>query len=184
MSTLDHAFRRTQEGDHQGFTDWVRRVELPLRASLRRFARRVDVEAIVQEALLRMWTLAPTLTLDGEDASLRYALRLARNLALREAERVARFSPPDPGGSEVPPEPRVDPDPVPDPGLLRAILHCIGRLPVKPRAALQARLAAGGLEPDRALADRLRMSLNTFLQNVVRARRHLARCLESKGISA
>ncbi len=182
MSTVDHAFWRTQEGDHEGFTDWVRRVELPLRASLRRFARSVDVEAIVQEALLRMWTLAPTLTLTGEDASLRYALRLARNLALREAERVARFDPLDPE-IEGSPETTIDPEPPSDPGLRQAILECIGRLPRKPREALLARLAANGLEPDRALADRLRMALNTFLQNVVRARRHLMRCLESRGIS-
>ena len=183
MSGLDHAFRRTQEGDHDGFTDWVRRVELPLRTSLKRFARRVDVEAIVQEALLRMWTLAPTLTLAGEDASLRYALRLARNLALREAERGSRFDPLDPVNVEGAPEAAVDPDPSPDPGLRQAILECIGLLPQKPRAALLARLAAGGLEPDRALADRLRMTLNTFLQNIVRARGHLMRCLESRGIS-
>ena len=34
----------------------------------------------------------------------------------------------------------------------------------------------------RTLAARLRMTVNTFLQNVVRARRHLAECLGSKGI--
>ena len=183
MSAVDVAFWRARSGDHEGFADWVRLVELPLRTSLRRLARRVDVEAIVQEGLLRMWLLAPTLALDGEDASLRYALRLVQNLALREAERLRRFDPLDPAQLEHSPELVVAPDPPPDPSLRRAILDCISRLPQKPREALQARLAGRGVEPDRALAERLRMSLNTFLQNIVRARRHLARCLESRGIA-
>ncbi len=183
MGETDLAFRRARSRDHEGFTDWVRRVEVPLRASLRRFARRVDVEAVLQEGLLRMWVLAPTLVLEGDDASLRYALRLVRNLALREAERLGRFDPLDPAGTENSTEATVDPEPPSDPALRQAILDCIARLPQKPREALLARLRGQGLAPDRALAERLRMSLNTFLQNVVRARRHLARCLESRGIS-
>jgi len=182
MSALDRAFRRTREGDHAGFTDWVRRIELPLRVSLRSFAHRVDVEAIVQEALLRMWVLARTLTLEGEDASLRYALRLARNLALREMERGKIFTPMNPG-TEPRSEPQVDPEPPSDPSLRRAILECLERIPRQARAALQARLDSGGADSDRALAARLRMTLNTYLQNIVRARKHFARCLESKGIS-
>jgi len=179
MTPIDQAFRRAQHGDPEGFTDWVRVVELPLRGSLRRFARHVDVESITQEGLLRMWRLAPTVKLEGEDASLRYAVVLVRNLALREIERNRIYVPEDPEGNE----PEVLPDPPPDPGLRRILIDCFGRLPRKPREALLARITRGGAEPDRTLADRLGMRPNTFLQNIVRARRHLARCLESHGVS-
>ena len=84
MTQVDTAFRAVSRGDHGAFARWVGLVEIPLRGSLRRFARQVDVEAIVQEGLLRMWRLASRVELEGEDASLRYALRLVRNLALRE----------------------------------------------------------------------------------------------------
>jgi len=32
------------------------------------------------------------------------------------------------------------------------------------------------------LAERLRMRLNTFLQNIVRARRSMEKCLEGRGV--
>ncbi len=184
MSELDDDFRRAQSGDPMGFEDWVRKVELPLRKGLRSFARHVDVEAIVQESLLRLWVLRSTLSLKGENASLRYALTVVRNLALQEAKRLQRFVPlpEDPDYSPDPPAlPRSDPPP--DPILRSAISDCIARLPAQPRNALVARLEGGGAEPDRALAARLHMRVNTFLQNVVRARRHLTECLESRGIS-
>src|SRR5437667_3742365 len=115
LSATDEAFRRAQRGNHDGFSEWVRRVEIPLRASLRRFARRIDAEAVVQEALLRMWILAPRLRLEGEEASFRYVLRIARNLALNEAGRLDRFDPLDPAELENSPEGAVHPDPPPDP---------------------------------------------------------------------
>jgi DNA-directed RNA polymerase specialized sigma24 family protein len=182
MSELDDAYLRAQSGDAVGFENWVRRVELPLRMSLRSFARQVDTEAIIQEGLLRMWVLAPTLALEGENASLRYALRVVYNLALHEAKRLQRFVPLDLEGTGVPSELTVEPEPPIDPGLRKAISDCISRLSKQARNALLARLH-GGLEPDRALADRLSMRLNTFLQNVIRARQHVAQCLESRGIS-
>lgn len=181
MTAIDEAYRRTQRGDSDGFAAWVRCVEPALRKSLRGFARHVDVEAMVQEGLLRMWVLAPTLALEGDDASLRYALRLVRNLALREAERMDRFVPLPP--AEEASAAVVDPDPPSDPGLRRTILDCLGRLPAGPRAALRGRLSSAGRLADRELALGLRMTLNTFLQNVVRARIHLADCLRSRGVA-
>jgi hypothetical protein len=44
---------------------------------------------------------------------------------------------------------------------------------------MDARLRGG---PDRDLASSLGMRLNTFLQNIVRARTLLSRCLEAAGI--
>ena len=38
------------------------------------------------------------------------------------------------------------------------------------------------LDPDRSLAERVGMKLNTFLQNVTRARRLLADCLRRRGV--
>jgi DNA-directed RNA polymerase specialized sigma24 family protein len=68
VTDLDDLYRRTQRGDSDAFTEWVRRVEPALRARLSPFARQVDVEAVIQEALLRMWRLAPKLELTGANA--------------------------------------------------------------------------------------------------------------------
>ena len=78
-------------------------------------------------------------------------------------------------------EPLIDPTPPPDPGLLRAIKDCLSRLRGKPRDALLARLARGHESHDRDIAKELGMAVNTFLQNVVRARKAVAACLEGKG---
>ena len=50
----------------------------------------------------------------------------------------------------------------------------------RPRKAMEARLQ--GATPDRDLAEELGMKLNTFLQNIVRARKALAGCLEESGV--
>ena len=66
--------------------------------------------------------------------------------------------------------------------LRRAIEDCRRRLPDRPARALQARLEGGGTEPDDRLAERLGMRRNTFLQNIVRARRFLMECLRQRGV--
>ena len=50
------------------------------------------------------------------------------------------------------------------------------------RAARWPRLDSGGFEPDETLAAGLRMRRNTFLQNITRARKLLAACLERHGV--
>jgi RNA polymerase sigma factor (sigma-70 family) len=179
VTRIDEAFERTRRADPSGFALWVQLCEIPLRKSLRRFARAVDVEAVMQEGLLRMWRLAPTLQLEGENASLRYATTLMRNLALSEARRLRKLTPADLAALEQSPEGRVDPDPPSDTALRQAILKCLAKLPERPREALLARLGGGD---DRASAAVLKMRPNTFLQNIVRARRFLAECLEGAGI--
>jgi hypothetical protein len=47
---------------------------------------------------------------------------------------------------------------------------------------MRARLADGHHQDDSALARHLGMTLNTFLQNIVRARQQLAKCLGAKGV--
>ncbi len=178
MSPIDAVFEQVRARSPAGFAEWLRLVELPLRASLRGFARVVDAEAVMQETLLRMWVVAERVELVGESASLRYALRVARNLALREAARLERFTPLVDDAEPV----LSRPDPRPDPALRRAIRECLERLPRQPLQALQARLRSHGLDPDRDLAARLGMRLNTFLQNVSRARKALRKCLEGRGV--
>ena len=179
MSEIDRAFERTREGEAEGFTSWVRLCETPLRQSLRSFDRVVDVEAVLQECLLRMWLLAPTLELSGEDSSLRYALTMARNLARSETRRLARVTPAELAELERLPEATVDPDPPSDPGLRRTIRKCFKRLAERSQQALLAR-ARG----DRDLHSATALGTNeaTFRKIVSRARQLLRLCLEHRGV--
>jgi RNA polymerase sigma-70 factor (ECF subfamily) len=173
-------------GDASAFARWLAGAEPRLRESLRSLAARIDVEAVLQETLLRVWQVAPRFVSDGgPDALLRLAVRIARNLAI-DTVRRNRLEPLDTEALErlaasvslvAPP-----PDARSDPLLRRAIDECRRKLPDKPAQALQARLESGGSEPDERLAERLRMRRNTFLQNIVRARRFLADCLRRHGI--
>jgi DNA-directed RNA polymerase specialized sigma24 family protein len=153
--------------------------EPPLRKSLRGFARYVDVEGVVQEGLLRMWRLAPSLSLTGENASLRYALRLVRHLAVDETRRLGKATPEDLEDLKRLPEPTVDPDPPTDESLRMAIRRCFEKLPRRPHEALAARLRGGS---DRSLDEGLGIKINTFLQNSVRARKLLDECLQRAGV--
>ncbi len=179
---LDELFRLARLGGREEFAEWMGIVEIPLRRSLRRFARAVDVEVVVQETFMRMWIVAcdPGRILEGRDSSLKFAFRVARNVALEEVRRsrLGRLVGLD--QLEDLPEGSYGYEPC-DPALARAIADCFRRLPDKPRKALGARLD-GDCLPDRVLAARLRMRLNTFLQNIVRARRGMEKCLEERGV--
>lgn len=181
MTEIDSAFLAARAGDAEAFADWMGRVERPIRFGLRRFARAVDVEGVVQETLMRMWLLARDASrpLTGEDASLRFAIGMARNLARAEARRLGREAhlPIDDSLEDS-----VPPDPPSDPGLARAIRECFEKLSRKPREALLARVRYGATTPDRSVAKLLLMSPNTFWQNIARARRQLADCLRGKGV--
>ena len=133
---------------------------------------------------LRIWQVAPRVRADGRpNALLRLAIRSARNLAIDEARRARRSD----SNPETLARALEDADTAageleaPDPWLRQAIVECRDALPDKPRAALSARIESIGSEPDAALAARLGMRLNTFLQNVTRAKRLLSSCLEGRG---
>ena len=181
MTDVDDHYRAMSDGDRGALAQWLGRVERPIRRSLEPFARAVDVEGVVQETLMRMWLMANdrSRALSGENASLRYAIGMGRNLARNEARRLRRevYLP----QGELP-EPAIVDDPPPDPGLRRVIEECLGRIAGRPLAALRARLANGHRLPDHEVASQIGMKVNTLLQNVVRARRQLAACLESKGV--
>ena len=177
----DHELHAIAAGDGDAFARWLARCESPLRRSLRRFAAAVDTEAVLQEALLRTWQVAPRCAPDGRPHGLlRLATRIARNLAVSEARRLRTLPTALPDGSEI--EPVVEPANVPDARVRAAFAACRDKLPAQPRAAIDARLAADGMHDDHHLAATLAMRTNTFLQNVTRARRLLAECLRKAGI--
>jgi RNA polymerase sigma-70 factor (ECF subfamily) len=167
-------------GDLEAFARWIARAERPLRESLRSFAARVDVEAVVQETLLRIWQVAPRVSPDGKPSPLlRLALRIARNLAI-DAVRRARTVPL--ADDQIDQSLTFATLHEVDPMLREAILVCREKLPAQPARALDARVQSAGAEPDAVLAMRLGMKLNTFLQNFTRARKLLADCLRARGI--
>ena len=166
-------------GDPDAFGRWIAGAERPLRDSLRSFASRVDIEAVLQEALLRTWQVAKRVeTGDKPNALLRMSLRIARNLAIDEVRRTRSLRAGDDDlDSSLAFATNTAP---PDPLLRAAIRDCHSKLPPKPAEALHARITAS--EPDSAIAARLGMRLNTFLQNFTRARKLLADCLRGRGI--
>src|SRR5690349_9751665 len=75
--------------DTGAFARWMAGAEGRMRESLRSFAAVVDVEAVLQESLLRVWQTAPRFEPDGRpDALLRFGVRVARNLAVSEVRRT------------------------------------------------------------------------------------------------
>lgn len=136
---------------------------------------------MLQEGLLRVWQVAPRLEPDGKPhLLLRFAHVVARNLAVSEARRLRgpSLELEALAGAQVPSLEPLGTDP-----LLRAqIARCRDKLPGKPKAALDARLASQGGSHDGQLAAALGMSLNTFLQNFTRARKLLEQCLERAGV--
>jgi DNA-directed RNA polymerase specialized sigma24 family protein len=181
---LDVHLTAIASGDTAAFARWLSGAEPIVRASLRSFAARVDVEAVVQETLLRAWQVAPRVEHDGRpNGLLRVALRAARNLAIDDVRRTGRREEPVAPEHEALATAPADAPPPADPLLRRIIAACFDKLPAQPAAALRARLDTAGADADAALATRCNMRLNTFLQNVARARKHLLLCLAENGVA-
>jgi DNA-directed RNA polymerase specialized sigma24 family protein len=187
MADLDVFLPAIASGDKAAFARFIAGGELRLRESLRSFAALVDTEAVLQETLLRIWQVAPRVKPDGRaDCLLRLGIRTARNLAIDETRRNRRaLLDPEALGKALD---RADVEAAAhessaDPLIRRAIEECRAGLPAKPGQALSARLEASGGEPDASLAARLGMRLNTFLQNVTRAKKLLLGCLEQRGVA-
>ena len=181
MADLDQYLPDIAAGDADAFARWVASAEPRLRKSLLSFSADVDIEATVQETLLRVWQVAERIEADGRgDSLVRFAIRTARNLAISELRRR------QPGlrnfGSTPDDDPELPAAEPADPLLEKLITRCQKELPKKPALALEARLASQGNEPDETLAARLGMRPNTFLQNFTRARRLLRKCLERHGV--
>ena len=169
--------------DTYAFGQWMAGAEGPMRESLRSFAKVVDVEAVLQEALLRVWQVAPRFVSDGApNGLLRLGVRIARNLAISEVRRT-KTRPTEEDDLESALLETSGPEPeMPDPLLRRVLAKCFELLPEQPRRVLQLRLAGTG-DGDAEIAHALGMRLNTFLQNFGRARRLLGECLRKNGVS-
>ena len=179
MIDLDVHLALIVAGDATAFARWLAGAEYTVRVSLASFAAVVDVEAVLQESLLRVWQVAPRFIADGEpNGLLRLAIRIGRNLCVSELRRT-KTRPVEPSDLE----PHLEQVRPLEPDLLlrTAIIECRDKLPAKPRQAFDARLEGG--DEDRMLAVRLGMQLNTFLQNFSRARKLLAECLGKRGIA-
>ena len=181
---LDVHLAAIAAGDADAFARWVAGAEPRLRRSLRPLAAQVDVEAVLQEALLRIWNAAATHVPDGQpDSLLRLAFVAAKNLArdaLRASHAAHRSSLEPLSLLEALPDEQAE---LPgDPFLREAILLCRETLRGPPALAFAARLDDAGRSPDEALALKLGMRLNTFLQNFGRARKALLACLAKRGV--
>ena len=174
-------FEAIRAGDSEVFASWLAGAEPVLRRALKPWAALVDVEAVLQEGLLRVWQVAPRLEPDGKpEVLLRFAHVVVRNLATSEA-RKWKATPAD--LAALPPDDAPPLQPLaPDPHLRAKIADCRGKLPGKPKLALDARLGSDGNTHDATLAESLGMSLNTFLQNFTRARKLLQECLQKAGV--
>jgi len=183
VTEIDELFAQVRDGNSVAFAEWAGRVERPVRLSVMRYARAVDLEVVVQDCLLRMWLLATSpRELEGENASLRMAIAVARNVAREELRRTRRDVHAPLEDVENALEVMVEPSPAPDPGLARAIRECLEKLPGRSRTALLKRIEHGATQPDCDLAASLGLKLNTFLQHIVRARKRMAECLARKGV--
>lgn len=171
-------------GDVQAYAVWLGHAEPRVRLSLAKFARAVDSEAVVQETLLRIWQVAPRVSVDARgDTLVRLAIQIAHNLAIDYVRRDRRLARAELAELLELTPPALDDSPPPDP-LLRAVISaCVDQLPKQPAAALGARIANAGHDPDETLAARVGMQLNTFLKNFGRARALLLDCLKNKGVS-
>lgn len=169
-------------GNAQAFGTWMAYCEPTVRLSLRSFASVVDTEAVLQEALLRVWQVAPRFVPDGRaNGLLRLAIRIARNLAVSELRKTRSRPAETEEIEDAFAEHEGDAAP-PDPLLRKHIADCRDKLPQKPREAFDARMHSAGGDDDDDLATRVGMRLNTFLQNFTRARKLLADCLKRAGV--
>src|SRR5689334_3775621 len=77
------------DDDTRAFARWMAAAEGTMRDSLRSFATVVDVEAVLQESLLRVWQVRGRFERDGKpNGLLRLGIRIARNLAVSEVRRL------------------------------------------------------------------------------------------------
>lgn len=170
----------------RAFASWAKHVDGDLRRSLARFASRVDVESVCQEALLRMYVTSGAIAigeqepLTGADASRRLVRVIARRMALNLIRKHRREVL---AGDDDVPEP--DPGPVmepSDPLLRERLLECVAQLTGVLGAAMRVRLQHGH-RPEDEQARLAGMLKNTFHQNIRRARLAVLDCLVQKGIA-
>ena len=179
MSDLDEYVEGIQAGRLDSFNAWVAGAEPGLRRRLRTFATQVDVEVAIQETLLRIWQGARHHKPDGKSNSLlRQANVIATNLCRDELRKWRREITVNPADLVD----QIDPAPEADPMLGRVLMQCLQALPDQQREVMTIRLKSGGVR-DAKLAKGAGMTVNTFRQNVARARRRLTNCLAEHSVT-
>ena len=94
MTDLDVHLGAITIGDTRAFARWLAGAEGTVRDSLRSFATAVDVEAVLQEALLRVWQVAPRFEADGfANSLLRLSIRIVRSKVRRTSWRTSSERP-------------------------------------------------------------------------------------------
>ena len=167
------------QGNQDAFSRWFARCEIQLRRSLRSFARTIDVEAVVQETVMKVWELAATIGPRGRpDFLLHWAQEVAKNHALNRSDRAKREVPLE-AHHDLPTRATVSAS---DPILRARIRECLAALSASTRRVLEARLHDAGQHSDRDLSAMLGMSYDTFRKNLSRAREALEQCLREHGI--
>lgn len=166
------------ERDLEAFSRWFARCEIHLRTSLRSFEQFVDVEAVVQDTVIKVWEDPLRIRPDGRPGFLlrwarTVALNAARNAARRQGHHAAMPADDDVAG---------DVRPMSDVFLRTRVQECFGRLPVPQQRAFRARVADAGSRTDRQLAASIDMSFDAFRQTLTRGRRALVACLRSFNI--
>lgn len=150
------------------------RVLPTLRRSLSWARFLVDTEAVVQQALFITWNNAPRIEQQSTgDPLLAYAIRVARNEAIREI--------PHGGLSPVETQEVIEPE-VLSPLFRDSVSRCFEQLPDRPKVALEVRIVDGGISTDEELARHLGMTKGTYQQNLHRARVTIQDCLRHYGI--
>jgi len=181
MIEIDQIFEQAGRGP-VSLQGWMTAVEIPLRRSLRDFASVVDVESVMQDALMQMWVMAQgdeRPSLSGENASIWLAIDRARNIARDEARRA---------GCEalLPTDGMPDPDEILRPDqrsleLEEALYGCKHKQDHESLPTLRWRLELPGL-PDATVTKYCGMPLHIFSRAVTGATRRVAHCLEHQGI--
>ena len=152
--------------------------ELVYRIAYRMLGDAHEAEDIAQEALLRLWTHADRWQGGGSGIAA-WLTRVGTNLCLDRLRKQRRMSDGDF------PE-REDDAPLADTEAQnsetrQAVVECIGDLPERQRASVV--LTYYEEMPNRAASEAMDMKIKAFESILVRARKALRLCVESKGVA-
>ena len=180
MTEIDEVFEGVRARRDFAFQNWITMVEMPLHLSLRRFARAVDVECVVQQTFVDAWKLLRQKGYEwpSENVSLQWVISVAWDVARSEARR---------NGFEhlLPPHEVSEAEPGPDEkariALREAMKDCTPKLTAEEEVTLLCRLQHGGFS-EASIAGCCRKDVTTLASIVTKARRKVIRCLERKGI--
>ncbi|MBV1687737.1 RNA polymerase sigma factor [Novosphingobium sp. G106] len=173
----DTLMQRVAQRDGAAFKVLVgRHAARPHRIAWRMLGDGAEAEDVTQEALMRLWKVAPDWRAQGAPVSA-WLARVATNICLDRLRRKARIS------DEAVPE-RADEAPLADEALLidekrQAVIGALGLLPERQRAAVV--LTYYEEMSNASAAEMLGMNVRAFESLLARARRALQSLLVENG---